>query len=232
MPRPTADIEGAAAAHARLARTLAALTEDDARGPSRLPGWTVGHVLTHIARNADSFTGLVEAARRGDVGDQYPGGSAQRTGDIEAGAGRPAAALVDDVLEACARLEAVWAETDGDTWDHGRARAARGPIPIAYLPPRRWREVEVHHADLGLGYNFADWPDAYVERDLPFMVGEVAGRLPAGTAVVLHATDTGERWTVPEGAADPVEVSGDRRWLLAWIFGRVDDPSLPPLSAW
>ena len=232
MARPAADIDGAAAAHGRLARTLAALTDDDARGPSRLPGWTLGHVLTHVARNADSFVGMIEAARGGEVGDQYPGGRRQREGDIEAGAGRPAGALVDDVLEACARLETMWAETDDETWDRGQARAARGPIPIADLPSRRWREVEVHHADLGLAYRCADWPEAYVARDLPLMVGEVAARLPAGTAVVLRATDTGERWTVPEGAVDPVEVAGDRRRLLAWIFGRVDDPSLPQLSSW
>ena len=29
------------------------LTDDAARAPSRLPGWTRGHVLTHLARNAE-----------------------------------------------------------------------------------------------------------------------------------------------------------------------------------
>ena len=31
----------------------------------------------------------------------------------------------------------------------------------------RWREIEVHHADLGLGYTPADWPDDLVAAWLP-----------------------------------------------------------------
>ncbi|MET0910545.1 MAG: maleylpyruvate isomerase N-terminal domain-containing protein, partial [Ilumatobacteraceae bacterium] len=46
----------------------------DAELPSLLPGWTRGHVLTHIARNADSFVRLLEAAGRGEVVTQYAGG--------------------------------------------------------------------------------------------------------------------------------------------------------------
>jgi hypothetical protein len=30
----------------------------------------------------------------------------------------------------------------------------------------RWREVCVHHADLGLGYTWADWDDEYVRLEL------------------------------------------------------------------
>ena len=37
----------------RVSVTIADLTDDGARGPSRLPGWTRGHVLTHLGRNAD-----------------------------------------------------------------------------------------------------------------------------------------------------------------------------------
>ena len=89
--------------HVRLAGTLARLDDASARRPSLLPGWTVGHVLTHLARNADSHVRLVQAALRGEVGDQYPGGNPQREADIEAGAGRPAAELVEDVLAAADR---------------------------------------------------------------------------------------------------------------------------------
>jgi len=53
--------------HARLRATLAGLTDADARGPSLLPGWSVGHVLTHLARNADSLVRMLKAAARGDV---------------------------------------------------------------------------------------------------------------------------------------------------------------------
>ena len=46
------------------------------------------------------------------------------------------------------------------------------------LPRRRWREVELHHVDLGLGYEPADWPPAFVERVLPDALADVGRRLP------------------------------------------------------
>ena len=41
-----------------------------------------------------------------------------------------------------------------------------GVLPAEELPFRRLREVEVHHVDLGLGYSPAEWPAAYVDREL------------------------------------------------------------------
>ena len=54
------DVEGCAGAHQRLLAGLEDLTDDQARRDSLLPGWTVGHVLTHLARNAEAFTRLLE----------------------------------------------------------------------------------------------------------------------------------------------------------------------------
>ena len=39
------------AAHARLLARANRLAEDQVRAPSRLPGWSVGHVLAHLARS-------------------------------------------------------------------------------------------------------------------------------------------------------------------------------------
>jgi len=47
--------------HARLHRTAAQADDATMRRPSRLPSWTVGHVLTHLARNADSVVRRLEA---------------------------------------------------------------------------------------------------------------------------------------------------------------------------
>ena len=66
------------ASHQRLLGTLEALDDATARHPSRLPDWTVGHVLTHLARNADSHVHILGAAMRGDAVEQYPGGYEQR----------------------------------------------------------------------------------------------------------------------------------------------------------
>ena len=161
--------------HIRLEQTIAGLTDDAARRPSCLPGWTVGHVLTHLARNADSHVRLLEAAARGAVADQYPGGDARRDADIEAGAGRPAAELVADVTEARARLERTWDATPVEVWRTGEGRVSSGVWALAELPFRRWREVEIHHVDLDLGYSPADWPDAYVEAELARTVTGLGG---------------------------------------------------------
>ena len=106
----------AAAAHARLVAHLASLTDAQAAQPSLLPGWSIGHVLTHLARNADSHVGMLQAANEGRAAAQYPGGLEQRNADIEAGQGRPAAALVADVIESNGRLEAAWSAMTADGW--------------------------------------------------------------------------------------------------------------------
>ena len=67
-------------------RLLASVRDiQDVGAPSRLPGWTQGHVLTHIARNADGAVNLLTWARTGVVTPQYASWAA-READIEAGA--------------------------------------------------------------------------------------------------------------------------------------------------
>ena len=65
---PPLDVEvclsGVRDATAALLDGLRGLTDDEARRPSLLPGWTVGHVLTHLARNADGVRGMIEGATR------------------------------------------------------------------------------------------------------------------------------------------------------------------------
>jgi maleylpyruvate isomerase len=198
--------------HARLRDTLAGLTDAGARRPSLLPGWTVGHVLTHLARNANSHVRMLEGARRGEVADQYPGGNEQRAADIEAGAARPAAELVADVVGSAGRLEETWAATPENVRGTGQGRVVSGLWPLAELPFRRWREVEIHHVDLDLGYGIEAWPDAYVDAELALALPGLDARLPAGATVDV--------------------ASLDRRRLLAWIVGQSTELALPVLSRW
>jgi maleylpyruvate isomerase len=200
---PDADVlvAGATAAHERLGTTIAGLTDDVARRPSLLPDWTVGHVLTHIARNADSHVRLLEGALVGETRTQYPGGTEQRAADIETGSGRPAEQLVADVRDSALRLEATWAAMTEAAWRGGGVFDDRTPWPAPLIVAHRWREVEVHHADLGLGYGPQDWPDDYVATEL---ARQLSG--------LVHRVD-GER----------------RRHLLAWLLGREPQPALDPL---
>ena len=91
------DLAGMRSAQRVLLERLEGLDDTTARRPSRLPAWTVGHVLTHIARNGDSLAWRLEGSARGEVVDQYPGGAPARAEAIEAGAGRPAAELLADI---------------------------------------------------------------------------------------------------------------------------------------
>ena len=93
---------------------VAALDDAAMLGPSRLPGWTRGHVLTHLARNADALVNLLTWARTGTPTPMYPSVESRNAG-IEAGAARPAAEQRAD-LEATARrlMETARAMTPGD----------------------------------------------------------------------------------------------------------------------
>ena len=81
---------------------IADLSDEAAARPSLLPGWTIGHLVTHLARNADSVVRRLSAAADGELVTQYEGGPPARSRDIEAGAGRPAAELLRDLQAAVA----------------------------------------------------------------------------------------------------------------------------------
>jgi len=192
------------AAHQRLLDTAGRIDDDLARRPSRLPGWTVGHVLTHLARNADGHARRLEGALRGAGVPRYPGGLAERDEAIAAGAGRPARELVEDVAASARRLEEVWQRSEQAGWPHA-ALLADDKWPTTGSPVRRLREVEVHHVDLGLGYEPADWSDEYVQWELPHVL---------------------ER--LPRLFTDPA----DARRVLAWITGRGEWPDRIELRPW
>ena len=209
-PRLERHLAGAVESHRGLMAMLDELGEavDPAR-PSLLPGWTVGHVLTHLARNADSMTRVLVAADRGDVVDRYAGGDAGRDAEIEAGWRRPAAELVADVRHSSERLEQQWVRQE--RWN-GRSREAGGrEIPITDLPFMRWREVEVHRADLGLGFEPADWPAEYVREDLVRMEMRWNARRPMGLTGLPD-----------EALRAPPHVR------LAWLLGRTTIEGLEP----
>lgn len=215
MSEPSADVQrevdGCVRAHRCLVDDLAGLTDAQARRASLLPNWSVGHVLTHLARNADGLAGMIDGAGRGEVVPQYPSPQARRDG-IDDGAGRTAAELVADVRDSAARLEARWAAGTAAAWS-AQSMTAAGPTPIVEVPYRRWREVEVHHADLGLGFEFANWSADYVRLELVRMQIQWASRRPMGLTTMP-----------PEALA----VEPHRR--LAWLMNRTTIDGLEPAA--
>jgi maleylpyruvate isomerase len=176
MPTPRADIDATAASHVRLHATLAGLTDEVAHRPSLLPDWTVGHVVTHLARNADSVTRRLSAAAEGRLVPQYEGGREGRAREIDEAADRPAAELLDDLHTADAALESLYAELPDDVWDHPVLNITGEQTLAPEIVFHRWREVETHHVDLGLGYQVSDWPAELVARWLPILLDRLPRR--------------------------------------------------------
>ncbi len=204
------DIDGATEAHRRLVDVVATLGDHDLRQPSLLPDWTVGHVLAHLARNADSHARMLDAGVRGEVADQYEGGAAGRNAEIERDARLDAASLVADLRRTNSALEQRWSTMPNEAWN-GEGRSLMGPVALSDLPFRRWRETEVHHVDLGLAYTLERWPVAYVRLELVRMERLWAARRPMGlTQLPAEAL-----------AAPPA-----RR--LAWLLGRGTIEGLGP----
>ncbi len=207
------DLAHMAEAEARLLDAVAGLDDQTVGSSSLLSGWTIGHLLTHLARNADSHRRRTAAAIEGVVVDQYPGGMDERTTEIETGAGRSAAALRADLAESSALMQEAWAVVPDHAWA-GITRDATGKERrLDELPGRRWQEVEVHLVDLGIGPTYRDWPDAFVDARLPMMRADLPSRLPVG-------------------AAAPSPGSIDARDELAWLYGRLDRSDLPVLGPW
>ena len=102
------DVADLAGAHAGLVIHLRTLEPLDPATASALPDWSIGHVLTHLARNADSILSML------DGNPQYPHGRDGRNADIEAGADRSWNELVDDVERSAAAVDE--ALTTVDDW--------------------------------------------------------------------------------------------------------------------
>ena len=208
---PEADLAHVRDAHDRFLRAVERLTDDDMRIPSRLPGWTAGHVLTHVARNADSHVRRAQAALVGEMVDQYDGGYAGRALAIGVGSLRSVVEIIHDVSSSARVIEEVWRRLPVDAWTC-RSRDVNGRgRPLFELPSRRWQEVEVHLVDLNVGVSHRDWPGEFILEWLPRTRERMWSQLPVEASYVA--------WDHP---ADE----------LAWLYGRISRTDLPAPPEW
>jgi len=211
----------ATAAHQRMWASANRMTDEDCRSPSLLPGWNRGHVLAHWARNADGQTRMLQAAMRGEIAAQYPGGDAQRTSDIDSGAARPAALILRDVRSAIDRVEDAWRRMPPEAWSYPTG-ARIGQRPAWKSVWARWRETEIHHVDLDVGYSHDHWPAEFVRLMLPRVGPTLETRLVGTPAVQVQTAD--RQWTYASAAApasdDPVVIRGPASTVLLWLTGR------------
>ncbi|THC48926.1 maleylpyruvate isomerase family mycothiol-dependent enzyme [Streptomyces sp. A1499] len=211
----------------RLLSAASKLNNDSIAEPSRLPGWTRGHVLAHLARNADALVNVL-------AGRPMYESARQRDSDIERDAPRPLAEQLDDVRESMARFEAQAALPA----DWSRTITMRNGVTdsASRVPFRRWVEVELHHVDLGIGYELEDLPTEFVRRETAFLTARFSGNPDVPPTRV---TDGTHAWSTGRAGEPEVTVSGAAPDLVGWLAGRRDGsaltaeggllPSLPPL---
>ncbi|MDV9190703.1 maleylpyruvate isomerase family mycothiol-dependent enzyme [Streptomyces sp. SR27] len=201
-------------ATARLLNAAASLDNAAVAEPSRLPGWTRGHVLAHVARNADALVNALKGL------PMYPD-AATRDSDIERDSGRPLDVQLADVRATADRFAAVGAEPA----DWSRTVELRNGVTdsASRIPFRRWVEVDLHHVDLGVGYELEDLPEEFVQREIDFLTERFAG-LESVPETVLRAAD-GRGWTTG-GTSGGVAVMGPATELLGWLSGRRDGSAL------
>ena len=203
----------------RVVAAAESIGDEGLSAPSLCEGWSRGHVLTHIARNADALARVCAVATDGVDDTMYDSGDA-RDADIAAGAGRPADEQAADVRDSAARLAAkldalgpAQADVSVRRLPESEQRIAVGTVPFL-----RVRELVYHHVDLDVGYTFADAPADVVAMLLANAVSRLAheDEPPALTLT----TEEGDHYVIGEGTTC---VSGPRASVLLWLArGRAD----------
>ncbi|MGW5124639.1 maleylpyruvate isomerase family mycothiol-dependent enzyme [Streptomyces sp. NPDC004069] len=197
----------------RLLTAVGKLDNAAVTDQSRLPGWTRGHVLSHLARNADALVNVFEGR------PMYASAEA-RDADIERDAPRPLDAQLADVRESAAR----WQGTADALSDWSRTVELRNGVTdsASRVPFRRWVEVELHHVDLGIGYELEDLPAEFVEREIGFLAERFTNH-PEVPGIALMAQEDAVRleWCTGRQLDDePIVVLGPSTALLGWLSGR------------
>jgi len=230
------EIDETLLATTRYLQALTVLDDESVRRPSLLPGWSRAHVVAHLSRNADAFTRVLGQVAAGEPASMYVSADA-RDAEIEDTVARlDLAGLVEDALASTARLtEAFWAcEADPGT-PYTRVPGGDQSWPLHTVGPRRRAEVEIHHSDLGVGYEPATWPADFSSHLVRQRQEDLAAA--GGPSMVLSSTDVDGLWKFGEGQGPEVRGAvGDLAW---WLVGRGDgqgltcsNGDLPVLGRW
>lgn len=211
------------------------LDDSALREPSRLAGWTRGHLVTHLARNADGLVNLLHWARTGIESPMYAS-RADREADIEEGANRLARVQQEDLRAADERFvmaTEVMAEAD---WAATVLNNQGQPIRACLVPWLRLTELLVHHVDLDVGFTFehaVQLAGDQVGTLLDCVVDTWVGRpgVP-GVRLAVELPSGEERgWLL--GAGDPAATRSAPASAFAWLTGRAGSTEdLPPLPSW
>lgn len=197
------DLESVRGATERLLTAAAEMDNAAVTKSSRLPGWSRGHVLAHLSRNADALVNVLRGR------PMYPSGDA-RDADIERDAPRPLDVQLADLRDSAARFQ----EEAAVPADWSRTVELRNGVTdsASRVPFRRWVEVELHHVDLGIGYELEDLPEDFTQREINFLTARFRGR-PDVPALVVEQED-GRR--IPTGATGTPHSSSPAARATCW----------------
>ena len=216
-----------------LVRTVDGLPDEDYARDSLLPGWSRGHVVAHLALNAEGLAGVLHGAHIGRPQPMYASPEA-RDEDIASLTSEGPAALRTRFLTSTTQFAQALEAMHEDDWAGRFERTPGGPdFALGNVALMRVREVHIHHADLGAGYTPEDWPEDF--RDLLL---ESMTKRPYPAPFSIRPTDLDRTWTYGEGAGGPV-VSGTSSALGWWLTGRgsgegltSDAGALPEVESW
>ena len=215
-----------------LVRTVDALTDVQYAEASQLPGWTRGHVVAHLALNAEGLAGVLHGAHVGTPQPMYASPEARDSDIADLTAAGPAE-LRERLLASTTQLADALEAMHPDDWDGRFERTPGGPdFALGNVPLMRVREVEIHHVDLDAGYSPADWP-----QDFCVILLESMTKRPYPAPFSVRPTDLDRTWHYGESDGGPV-VSGTSAALGWWLTGRggagltSDAGTLPEVEPW
>jgi len=225
-----AHLEELAEASRRLVRTVDAMAETSYAEPSLLPDWTRGHVVAHLALNAEGLAGALRGLTEGRSVPMYASQEA-RDGDIATlGTARPEA-IRNRLLGGVTDFGHAVAAVPEDAWGTGIDRTpGQRAFKAGSVPKMRLREVEIHHADLGLAYTRADWDPAFA-----VLLIESMAKRDFEVPLTVHAVDLDRTWHLGDGGPTVSGAAVDLGW---WLTGRGDgdglssDGELPRIEGW
>lgn len=203
-----------------LVRTVDGLDDAAYAEASLLPGWTRGHVVAHLALNAEGMTAVLNGLASGDEVPMYASDECRDADIAELAAAEPAE-LRARLLAATTDLADALRRVPEQAWQGTVHRTPGGTTyPAAQLPTKRLTEVEVHHVDLDAGYDRAMWSTDFAAG----LVGGMSRRLEPHGPLTLRASDVGMSW--PVGEEGGPWISGTAADLGWWLTGRGDGEGL------
>lgn len=214
----------------------ASLQDADVRDASRLPGWSRGHVLAHVAGVAEAMERQLQYAADGETVDLYDGGSDGRNRAIEEGAVRSAEQHRQQLDTTLSNALSAFRDLQESGW--------RTPISYRGGVVRDgglalWRELVIHGTDLGTGGEADDWSPQFCEH----LFGFLSARVPSGVRLRIQPIGMASRVLagVPLASGSAlngstalmdgsiISVNGMATDIAAWLAGRT--PNLGSLRA-